>query len=86
MIESDTETSSDNIPSAYVVPIEHVIVNVAEPVQGYNDHVVYSPHHIQDLRNREALEKIIILKKAIMKAFCLALLLLALYVYFVFSY
>ena len=81
----DTDSCNENIPIAYVIPTTHVVVNVAEPVEGYEDHVVYSPHRLQDLRNRDTVQKIALLKKALIKAFCLGTVLLILYCLYVFN-
>ena len=81
--ETDTDSCDDSIPIAHVVPTTHVVVNIADPVEGYDDHVVYSPHRAQYIRNREDYVRIYLIKKALLKAFCAALLLLLLFFYFV---
>ena len=88
MVELDTNNNSydDTVPIAHVVPMGHVVVNVAQPVEDFNDYILQSPHHAQDLRNRERLVIAILMRKVAIKALCLGLLLLSLYAYFVFFF
>lgn len=81
MIDCDTETITDS--NDEIIPIAYV-VNIAEPVECFEDHVVFSPHHYQDVRNRQSHEMSFLLRRIALKSVLVALLLLSLYGYFIF--